>query len=74
MKNTEVKRLVYKGNFAFNEGVKVGKKETIEKAVAYLNNVLFEVASGVNNIPNVMSVENNTMKEFIDGFLKATEE
>ena len=74
MKNTEVKRLVYQGDFAFNEGIKVGKEETIEKAVAYLNNVLFEVASGVNNIPNVMSVESKTMKEFIDGFLKVMEE
>ena len=74
MKDTEVKRLIYQDNFAFNEGIKVGKKETIEKAVVYLNNVLFEVASGVNNIPDVMSVENNTMKEFINGFLKAMEE
>ena len=36
MKNTEVKRLVYQGDFAFNEGIKVGKKETIEKAVEWI--------------------------------------
>ena len=36
MKDTEVKRLVYQDDFAFNEGIKVGKKETIEKATQWL--------------------------------------
>ena len=32
MKDTEVKRLVYQDSEAFKEGIKVGKKEMIEKA------------------------------------------
>lgn len=37
MKDTEVKRLVYQDSEAFQEGVKVGKMETIEKARQWFN-------------------------------------
>ena len=41
MKDTEVKRLVYQDSEAFKEGVKVGKKEMIEKATLWLYENVF---------------------------------
>ena len=41
MKDTEVKRLVYQDSEAFKEGVKVGKKEMIEKATLWLFENIF---------------------------------
>lgn len=65
MKNTEVKRLVYQGDFAFNEGIKVGKKETIEKAVEWLQKYFVEDHYGMS--PSGFCV-------FADMFIKAMEE
>ena len=61
MKDTEVKRLVYQDNFAFNEGIKVGKKETIEKATQWL----FE---------NVYDYLNPEDQERVESFRKYLEE
>lgn len=65
MKNTEVKRLVYQDDFAFNEGIKVGKKETIEKAVEWLQKYFVEDHYGMS--PSGFCV-------FADMFIKAMEE
>ena len=36
MKDIEEKRLLYQGNEAFQEGVKVGRQESIENAILWL--------------------------------------
>ena len=36
MKDIEVKRVLYQGDEAFQEGVKVGRKEAIENAILWL--------------------------------------
>lgn len=50
------------------------KKALIDKACKYLKNALYEVASGVTNSFDIMSIENTTMDDFISSFRKAMEE
>ena len=49
------------------------KKALIDKACKYLKNALYEVASGVTNSFDIMSIENTTMDDFISSFRKAME-
>lgn len=49
-------------------------KTMIDKACKYLKNALYEVASGVTNSFDIMSIENTTMDDFISSFRKAMEE
>ena len=46
----------------------------LDKACEYLEDVLYEVATGVTCEPDVMSVESTTMENFINNFRKAMEE
>ena len=57
-------------SISINEGI----DWAIEKAVKYLDDVLYEVVSGVTNGPDVMTIENTTMEDFINNFRKAMEE
>ena len=68
------KILTVKEEKAFQAGAKWADKTMIEKACQYLKNALYEVASGVTNSFDIMSIENTTMDDFIDGFRKAMEE
>lgn len=54
---------------SINEGI----DWAIEKAVKYLDDVLYEVVSGITNNPDVMTIENTTMEDFINNFRKAIE-
>ena len=47
---------------------------SIDKVCKYLDNVLYEVVSGISSLPDVMSIENTTMEDFIKNFRKAMEE
>ena len=47
---------------------------SIDKVCKYLDNVLYEVVSGISGLPDVMSIENTTMEDFIKNFRKAMEE
>ena len=46
---------------------------SIDKVCEYLDNVLYEVVSGISGLPDVMSIENTTMEDFIKNFRKAME-
>lgn len=50
------------------------KMVSLDKACKYLEDVLYEVATGVTCEPDVMSVESTTMENFINNFRKAMEE
>ena len=43
MKNTEITRAVYGDSHAFKQGVEVGRKEMIEKAVEWFRNQKEEI-------------------------------
>ena len=45
----------------------------IDKVCKYLDNVLYEVVSGISGLPDIMSIENTTMEDFIKNFRKAME-
>lgn len=47
---------------------------SIDRVCEYLDNVLYEVVSGISGLPDVMSIENTTMEDFIKNFRKAMEE
>ena len=59
---------------AFQEGAKWADKTMIEKATQWLQNTLYEVATGLINRPDVVSIESTTMDDFINNFRKAMEE
>ena len=65
---------------AFEEGAKWADEHpkegmvSLDKVCEYLDNVLYEVVSGVSSLPDVMSIENTTMEDFIKNFRKAMEE
>lgn len=61
-------------NRSFEEGAKWADKTMIDKVCEYLEEELYEVVSGVSNAPDVMSIENTTMEDFIKNFRKAMEE
>ena len=46
----------------------------LDKACKYLEDILYEVATGVTCEPDVMTVESTTMENFINNFRKAMEE
>ena len=46
---------------------------SIDKVCKYLDNVLYEVVSGISGLPDIMSIENTTMEDFIKNFRKAME-
>lgn len=50
------------------------KQKLIKKACEYLEDVLYEVATGVTCTPDVMSIESTTMEDFINNFRKTMEE
>ena len=50
------------------------KMVSLDKACEYLEDVLYEVVTGVTHDPDVMSVESTTMEDFIKNFRKAMEE
>ena len=50
------------------------KMVSLDKACKYLEDVLYEVATGITCEPDVMSVESTTMENFINNFRKAMEE
>ena len=56
---------------ALNES---SKMVSLDKACKYLEDVLYEVVTGVTHVPDVMSVESTTMEDFIKNFRKAMEE
>lgn len=64
----------------FEEGVKWADENpkkglvSIDKVCEYLDNALYEVVSGISGLPDVMSIENTTMEDFIKNFRKAMEE
>ena len=47
---------------------------SLDKVCEYLDNVLYEVVSGVSSLPDVMSIENTTMEDFIKNFRKSMED
>jgi hypothetical protein len=55
----------------FVVAAKWADKTMIEKACEYLKNALYEVASGVTNSFDIMSIENTTMDDFISSFRNA---
>ena len=65
---------------AFIEGAKWADENpkeglvSIDKVCEYLDNALYEVVSGISGLPDVMSIENTTMEDFIKNFRKAMEE
>jgi hypothetical protein len=58
----------------YGQGVIDAKEHLIKKfintACEYLDDTLYEVVSGVSNEPDVMSIQNTTMEEFISNFRK----
>lgn len=46
---------------------------SLDRACEYLDSVLYEVVSGISGLPDVMSIENTTMEDFIKKFRKAME-
>ena len=65
-------------SYAFHDGYGQGVidsknyliKKFINDACEYLDNTLYEVVSGISNAPDVMSIENTTMEDFINNFRK----
>lgn len=68
MKDSEVKRLLYQGSEAFEEGIKVGEMETIDKACKWLINIDFDNY----DFRDCDESFNNDL--FVDAFRKAMEE
>ena len=58
----------------YRKGCEDAKQKFIDKTCEYLDNVLYEVVSGISCLPDVMSIENTTMEDFIKNFRKAMEE
>lgn len=65
------KTLTVKEEKAFQAGAEWADKTMIEKACQYLKNALYEVASGVTNSFDIMSIENTAMDDFISSFRNA---
>ena len=49
-------------------------KTMIDKACEWLQNTLYEVATGLTNRPDVVSIESTTMDNFINNFRKTMED
>jgi hypothetical protein len=60
-------------NPAFEAGATLTKENLIKEACEWLDNNLFEIVIGINDI-SVMSLENISLKDFIKQFKKAMEE
>lgn len=58
----------------YRKGYEDAKQKFIDKTCEYLDNVLYEVVSGISCLPDVMSIENTTMEDFIKNFRKVMEE
>lgn len=63
----------YNRNPLFEVGATWAKENLIKEVCEWLDNNLFEVVTGINDI-SVMSYENISLKEFIENFKKAMEE
>lgn len=67
-------------NKSFEEGARWADNHpkegmvSLDKVCKYLDNVLYEVVSGISGLPDVMSIENTTIGDFIKDFRKAMEE
>ena len=61
MKDTEITRAVYGDSHAFKEGVEVGRKETIDKAIKWL-------------FGNVYDYFNSEQQERVESFRKYMED
>lgn len=65
---------------SFKEGVEWADRNpknglvNIDEVCKYLDDVLYEVVSGISGLHDVMSIENTTMEDFIKNFRKAMEE
>lgn len=62
----------YNRNPSFEAGGMWTKEELIKEVCEWLNNNLFEVVTGINDI-TVMSYKNISLKEFIENFKKEME-
>lgn len=60
-------------NPSFEAGANWAKEELIKKVCEWLDDNLFEVVIGINDI-SVMSYEDISLKEFIESFKKVMEE
>ena len=84
LETTLCKRISNDYGCALEEGIIIGAKwadknpkeglVSIDKVCEYLQDVLYEVATGVTCTPDVMSIESTTMEDFINNFRKAMEE
>lgn len=81
MKDTEVKRLLYQDSEGFEEGIEVGKKETIDKACKWFENnfyngdmhLLEELNGGYREAYDICCGF-ESVQEMAYDFLKAMEE